>query len=92
MKPLPHIMRKNGFTYTQVRRGVKSCIYVQGVSENTACYEVFLIKITLGHQFKGKIIEAHERFPHNEAFGKWAWTFKSYEGALERFNELEADK
>jgi len=85
-------MRKNGFAYTQVCRGEKSCVYAQGVSDNTACYEVFLIKITPGHYFKGKIIEAHERFPHNEAFGSWAWTFLSYEEALERFNELEAGK
>ncbi len=92
MKPLPQIMRKNGFTYIQVHRGEISCIYAQGVSEIILGYEVFLIKITPSHHFKGKLIDAHERFPHNEAFGRWAWTFLSYEEALERFNELEAGK
>jgi hypothetical protein len=92
MKPLSQIIRKNGFTYTQVCRGEKSCFYAQGVSEIILGYEVFLIKITPSHQFKGKLIDAHERFPHNEAFGHWAWTFGSYDKALGKFHELEAVK
>lgn len=90
MKPLPKIMQKNGFTYLQVQRGDNSCIYAQGVSEIILGYEVFLIKITPSRQFKGKLIDAHERFPHNEAFGRSAWSFSSYEEALEKFHELEA--
>ena len=92
MKPLPKIMRKNGFTYVLVRRGQRSCIYAQGISENILCYEVFHIRITSARYFKGKLIEEHERFPHDEAFGRWAWSFKSYDEALEKFHELEAAK
>ena len=89
MKPLPTIMRKNGFIYTQVCRGQKSCVYAQGVSEDEVYYEVFLIKIRPARPFKGQIIEEHERFPHNEAFGAWAWNFPSREKALEKFEKLE---
>ena len=92
MKPLPKILRKNGFTYTQVCRGVKSFIYSQTVSVHVVYYEVFMLKTAPAQNFKGKFIEERERFPHNEAFGHWAWAFLSYEDAMERFNELEAGK
>ena len=36
-------------------------------------------------------IYAQEWFPNNEAFGVWAWNFKLYEKALEKFNELEKE-
>ena len=42
--------------------------------------------------FQGKKIEAREWFPHNEAFGDWAWTFRNYEEAVWRFKELEEGK
>lgn len=90
MKPLPEIIHKRGFTYTQVCRGQRSCIYAQGVSGNIVCYEVFIIKITQPRHFKSKFIEAHERFPHDESFGRWAWSFSTLEEAKTKFNELES--
>ncbi len=90
MKPLRQIVRNNGFTYIQIHRGEISCIYAQGISEIFLGYEIFLIKISPSRQFKGKLIDAHERFPHNEAFGRWTWIFNSYKEVLEKFNELEA--
>lgn len=92
MKTLPLKLRKNGYEYTQVLRGERSCIYEQRVSESVQSYEVFLIKIKPEKKIKGKIIPAREWFPHNEAGGEWFWTFRSYDRALWRFNELEAGK
>ncbi len=90
MKPLPKITRKNGFTYTQVCRGIKSCVYAQGVSENIVYYEVFLIRIRPARHFKGQFIEEHERFPHNETFGLSAWTYRDRHEAMAKFNEIES--
>ena len=91
MKTLPLKLRKNGFNYTQVQRGKRSCIYEQRVSENSVCFEVFLIKIRPERKVRDKTLEAAERFPNNEAFGYWAWTYKNYEDAINKFNEIEKE-
>jgi len=92
MKTLPIKLRKNGFNYTQVLRGKKSCIYEQEVSEGVKYYEVFKIRIKPERYIKGKKVEAREWFPHDEAFGYWAWSCRTYERAYERFRELETYK
>jgi hypothetical protein len=89
MKPLPLKLRKNGFNYTQVLRGGRSCLYSQEVSKNSYCFEVFEIIISRDNSIGGKIIESREKFPHNEAFGKWAWSFMNYSDAVKKFKELE---
>ena len=89
MKPLPQTLRKNGFDYTQIIRGEKTCIYKQGLAENLNYFEVFLIRIKPERTFKGSIIESHEAFPHDEAFGNWAWSYRNYESAYHKFLELE---
>ena len=88
MKALPQTLRKNGFTYTQLLRGKKACIYEQGYAENIKYYEVFLLRIKPERIFKGKIIEEREAFPHDKAFGVWAWSFGSYEKAYQKYLEL----
>jgi hypothetical protein len=85
-------LRKNGFTYTQIHRGQRSCIYRQEVSPDLYYFEVFIIRIKPERIFHGKKIEAREWFPHDEAFGDWAWTFRNYDEALWRFRELEEGK
>jgi len=45
MKTLPLRLSKNGFNYTQVLRGDRSCIYAQEVMPDLTCYEVFKIKV-----------------------------------------------
>ena len=92
MKTLPLKLRKNGFNYSQVLRGKRSCIYEQTVTENIKYYEVILIKIAPEKVIKGKKFESRERFPHNEAFGYWAWTYPTYEMAYEAFKVLESGK
>lgn len=92
MKPLSETLRKNGFDYSLLLRGKKACVYIQRYDENIIYYEVFIIKIKPERTFKGRVIEEGEVFPHNEAFGLWAWTYRSYEKAYQKFLELENKK
>ena len=92
MKTLPEKIRKNGFEYIQVLKGNRSRVYKQRVHENRCNYEVFLIKINPERKIGNKTIKANERFPNDEAFGSWAWTYKTYEEALKKFNEIEKKK
>jgi hypothetical protein len=89
MKTLPPNKRKNGYDFTLVLRGTKSCIYEQRVSETESHFEVFLIKAKTKRIFANKTFEAEEIFPNNEAFGYWAWTYRSFEEAQKKFIEIE---
>jgi hypothetical protein len=89
MKTIPLKLRKNGFNYTQVLRGKISCIYEQEVSPKTKRYEVFLIKVKPERKLNNKVLPATEMFPHNEAFGGWAWSCFTYEKAKLKFDDLE---
>ena len=92
MKTLPLKIRKNGFTYVQLLRGMKTFLYEQrGPEGRVIGYEVFKEKIRSKRFIKGNRLEASIRFPHNEAFGNWAWSFgvfSSKKRVLERaFNK-----
>ncbi len=89
MKRLPKYKRKNGFDYNLVLRGRRSCIYEQRVSEKTKRYEVFLIKIKPESVLNDKLIPEREIFPHDEAFGYWAWCCMALKDAFEMFRKLE---
>ena len=91
MIPLPQIIRKNRYTYTLVLRGKRSCIYRQEVTETVQYYEVFRIKIKPERYLKGKLLSASEAFPHDEAFGRWAWSCRNLSDAIDRFNKLELE-
>ncbi len=89
MKTLPLKLRKNKHDYIQLYRGRRSCIYEQVVSEDLSYYEVFLLKFQPERKVGDRVLEAREVFPHNEAIGRWAWSFRKFEKALQKFNELE---
>jgi len=89
IEKLPLKLRKNGFSYTQVCRGWRSFVYEQSVTPEIKYYEVFELRIQPECEIKGYFYPAKERFPGNEDFGKWAWTCRTLERAMERFNELE---
>lgn len=86
--PLPLKLKKNGFAYTQVLRNGKAYIYMQRVAENCLYYEVFLRRVSLERILKGKTLPSKIKFPHDEAFGKWAWTFPNLDKALNKFLNL----
>ena len=94
MKALPLNLRKNSFNYTQLLRGHRSCIYAQELTPEKTQYEVFKIKVKPEKviNIKGKVLKVipeREVFPHDEAFGYWAWSIRSYEKAFKKFQKLE---
>ncbi len=89
MIPLPLKLRKNGFNYNQVLRGLRSCLYRQRLIEKIDAYEVFKIRIRSARYIQGKFLQAKERFPADEDFGKFAWTYTNFENAKKKYDELE---
>ena len=82
-----------GFTFTQLEKNNKAAFYeVLDTETNKKHYEVFLLKIskpterTFGSQ-KIQYLES-EIYPKTKAFGIWAWCFKDYQKAKNRFNSL----
>lgn len=87
---LPEVIKKNGFRYFLVQRTPKKAIYRQTHDNVQIGFEVFLIRIR-GTQFShylNKSLPPSERFPSNEDFGKSAWTFRNYQEAILKYNEL----
>jgi hypothetical protein len=90
MQTLPLILRKNGYTYVQVLRDKRSCIYEQRVDETLSYFEVFNIKIKQPQKYKsGKEYPEREVFPSNEDFGKTAWSCRTLEDAIKKFEFLK---
>ena len=93
IKLLPLKLRKNGFNYTQVIRGQKAAIYAQEVTKGITYFEVFLLKVKSKREIEIdntiKTVDASERFPNDEAFGYWAWSFRTHDKAKAKFEELE---
>jgi len=87
---VPLKLRKNGYDYTQVLRGRRSCLYEQHVTPRIKQYEVFEIRIRPAETIQGKKYPEREKFPSNEDFGSWAWSYTSFEKAKAKFDELEA--
>jgi hypothetical protein len=82
-------VRKNGFDYSLKKRGKHHVIYEQKLKGRIIGYEVFKIKVKPASKVGGVWLPAKERFPHNEASGKWARSFYTWERAINKFNELE---
>lgn len=91
-KTLPVKLRKNGFDYIQYRKSENAFIYKQVISENMVQYEVFEWKIQPERTINEKVLPAKEKFPNNEAFGYWAWSYKDYRRAIKKFEELNNKK
>jgi hypothetical protein len=83
-------IRKNGFDYTQILRGGRSLLYEQHVTPRIQHYEVFEIRKAPARIINGKPYPEKERFPGNEDFGKWAWSYTTLERAKKKYNELES--
>jgi hypothetical protein len=94
MKKLSDVVLKNGYTYTQIERGEKAVIYSQKPSDpeiigSHEYFEVFRIKISPAKTVFGVELPEKEKFPSDEDFGKWAWSFVDYGTAVDRFNLIE---
>lgn len=84
-------IQKNGFLYNLYKRGEKAMIYSQTHPEDTEplAYEVFKIKIDKPKIVFGNPLPEREKFPGNEDFGKWAWTYRTLDEAKVKFYNLE---
>lgn len=86
--PLPLQLRKNGYDYKQVKRNEHAAIYEQSDDGIFIAYEVFAIETQEASERNGIKYEAKELFPHNERFGKKAWSVKTIERAEQLFDSL----
>jgi hypothetical protein len=91
MEHLPTQLRKNGFTYTLVLRGKRSMIYRQRYDQNIDYFEVFIIKVLPAKVLFGRSLPEREVFPGDGDFGKTAWSCRTLEKAMVRFNKLEEE-
>lgn len=89
---LPIKIKKRGAKYILVERGEKSMIYKKIVLGTPDTFEVFKIKTAKEVNYRGIQMPAREIFPHDEAFGNWAWTAFTLERAYHIFQNLENKK
>lgn len=97
MKELAEVINRNGYIYNQLKRSDKAAMYSQSVADKTddpesnfGAFEVFKIKIGKAKIVFGVELPEKEKFPSDEDFGKWAWTYADYEKANDRFNKIES--
>lgn len=97
MRKLNPLVKRNGFFYHQLNRTAHTALYSQNIDvcPPPIAFEVFRILERPSREMplkygKVKQLEASEKFPSNEDFGKTAWTFKNLESAKQKFRELEA--
>jgi len=83
-------LRKNGYDYTQLHRGEKACLYELNYAKNVKYYEVFLIKVRKQRTVANKTFPKAEVFPHDEAFGYWAWVSRNYSKMKAKFDQIES--
>jgi len=93
MKELADVINRNGYIYKQLKRTDKAAMYSQSDAEDPEAdfkaFEVFKIKIGKAKVVFGVELPEKEKFPSDEDFGKWAWTYTDYEKAMDRFNKIE---
>jgi hypothetical protein len=86
---VPWILSFHGYIYIQVCRGSSSCVYRQTYGKETQGFEVFIIRKQKEVILNGKVYPARERWPKDDDFGKTAWTYRTLERAMTKYNELE---
>ena len=89
MKKLPVNISNAGFTFTQLKREGRVCIYEQVPDGGEfKAYEVIIIKYRKERQLYGKVLPAQEAYPSDSDWGTLGWTFMTWDKAEIKFNEL----
>jgi len=93
MRYLEDKIKRSGFIFEKVKTSSSAYIYkVSCIDHDVIHYEVFLRKTTqICIDFEKRIYsetEFKESYPSNESFGVWAWTYREYQKAIEKFNTL----
>ena len=73
-----------GFHFSQLMRGEKMFLY-EVYFDGLTYYEVFEYRVC----FTPKTKEPYEGYPKANSFGVWAWTYRDFEKAVEKFNKME---
>lgn len=83
-----------GFVFTLNKHGVRTFLYEIEKGGGSTHYEVFARKtVPLCIDFAAKQYSTEdfkEIYPKGKDFGVWAWSYRNFEQALKKFNELEA--
>ena len=92
---LPESFEKRGKAFTLVCRTDVATLYRCRICDTTL-YEVWRRKFNEGGPAKmpgGIVVDfaPKEAFPPDSAFGQWAWTFRDFEKALNKFKEIDPD-
>ena len=95
MTMLPKEKRYHGFTYKQISCGGRAYFYAQTKEGRIIAYEVFKRRYAppRTREIAGEtmVFGGGDQWPHNEAFGSWAWAFMTEAKARAKFNQLEAE-
>lgn len=73
-----------GFRFRQLMRGQKMFLY-EVYFDGLKHYEVFEYRLCFTPMTK----EQYVGYPKANSFGVWAWTYREYEKAVEKFNQIE---
>lgn len=92
IKELKSQIKKNGFTYTLVRRTTDKFLYKQEDDKGKLVgYEVFKNRLSKPHPKSlndCNEFDMVETFPGNEEFGYRAWTYTFLHEALKRYESI----
>ena len=95
--PLPKVIRKLGFTFTQIWCRENVAIYEQmkpGWSKPG--FEVIIIRIVKGHPLGKNADRLVEKYPSNNDWGTWGWTHNEFldaeRAALNAWKDQRAKK
>jgi hypothetical protein len=95
VESMPVKFVKKGITFTQVKRNDNALVYKLKNQEGNEYYEVFLRKTQPAFSLwsKGNTpleykYPAKEKYPNDEQFGVWAWTYTLPKLAMAKFEEI----
>lgn len=86
---VPSNLKYHTFDYTQLYRGVRSCLYEQTLHGKTVGFEVFLICIQPEVTLNGVTYKERERWPKDEDFLSTAWSFWTLAQGMAKYRMLE---
>lgn len=90
IRELESKIKYKGFEYVIVDKGPLKYIYAQKSGDVIVAYEVFEIKRVKPNPMYSNYQEYDfvEKFPRDEDFGKWAWSFKTLDEARKVFEDF----
>ena len=95
IEDLPVQFEKKGVSFTQVKRTANALLYKLKNQDGHEYFEVFQRKTQKPFSLWSKGTNpqeykypAKEKYPNDEAFGIWAWTYNLPKLAMEKFEEI----